>query len=46
MRQAASFSKPGGKLSMPVDFVRLIDVSSHSTSNLDIGRNLNCLSVL
>ena len=46
MWQAASLSKPGGNLSIPVDFVRLVDLSSRSTSNLDIGRNLNCFSVL
>ena len=46
MTQAASFSNPGGKLSMKANFVNLIVLSSRSTSSLDIGPNFNYLSIL
>ena len=43
---AASLSKHGGRLSMPVDLLRFIDLRSHSTSNIDTGRKLDLFSVL
>ena len=43
---AVSFSKHGGKLSIPVDLVHLMDFRSRSTSSLETGRNLNLFSTL
>ena len=48
MLHAASFSKPGGRLSIPVDLVRLMDFRSRSTSSFDCkiryGKGLGLLS--
>ena len=46
MLHAASFSKPGGSLSIPVDLIRLMDFRSRSTSSFDTARNLNLFTVL
>ena len=43
---AAPLSKPGGRLSVPVDLPCLIDFKSCSTSSSNTGRNLNLHFVL
>lgn len=43
---AASFSKPGGRLSILVDLVLLMDFRSRSTSSFDTWRTLNLFSDL
>ena len=46
MLHAVSFSKPGGRLSIPVDLVRLMDFRSRSTSSFGTARNLNSFTIL